>query len=507
MIGLPVLFIGLLIFGLFQQGFVSDWTKGFRQATATVMVVNTKAEAVDNAQLTVGGVTGATDAEGRATLADLTSGNKTLTVTKTGFTAFTQELQLKRGSNDLGTITLTELPIQKVSVTLKISHYIADTNITDATVELGDILPIRSEENYKFNDVPVGSHQLSVAKAGFVSFTSTVTVDEKTAALDPVTLVPEGKIVFESNRDRGKRGIFTANYDGSNQKNLVTRNGDLEDYTPILSPTQKKVFFTSTRDGLKRENDPNTYKQFLYVVDIDGKNLAKISETDGSYAVWSPDGGYIGFTKYTSDYSKSEVYTFDVARRTTYEFSDYNSSSFAFSPDGKLIAFGGKKVGQNDYRLYYANSNATNVKEAALGDATQNFYSMEFTANGKLRYSRFEANRTRWYEYDLATNISAEVTAPAIDRESAVFSPDKKLRAYVSTRDGKANLYVSDPDGKNEKKLTDLNRVVGTILWSRDGSFLMFDYRSDDESARYVVATSGLAKPKKIVDINLTYYY
>lgn len=504
---LPLVIIGLLIYALISQGIIGS----ARVGNVSLIVVDTDSAAIDHAKIEIGGIAGETDTDGRATLNDVPRGNQTLSVTKTGFTPYSQAVKLKRGLNNLGIITLEEAPVEKVSVTLAVSDYITEQLVDDAKVTLSDISGIYDSggASYKLNNVPLGSYDLTVTKAGYNTFTTKATIEKETKALDPVTLVQAGRIVFESNRDRAKRGVFTANYDGSDQKPLIARVGDLEDYTPVLGPNQRKLFFTSTRDGIKRENDPNSFKEFMYLIDLDSKNLVKIGETSGGYAVWSPDGGFIGYNRYEADGSKSEIYTYDVVKKSSHEFSGYNSSSFNFSPDGTLIAFSGLKDGEATRKLYYATSSGNDIKTVATSTTDSDFYGMEFTAANKLRYNYYDQvmRKTRWFEFDIASGSTTEISAPAIDRESAIVSPDKKLRAYVSTRDGKTNVYISDADSKNERKLTDLNRVVGNLLWSKDSSFIMFDYRGEGESGRYLVSTNGKAKAKKIVDINLTYYY
>ncbi len=503
---LPIVAVGLLLFGLISQGIIGS----ARVASVTVSVQDSTNTAINGAQVEIGGINGETNEQGRVTLTDVPRGQQTLSITKTGFNPYSQVVKLKRGNNDLGLVTLEETPVEKVSIIVSVKDYISETAVADATIKLADISAIYNTNSgeYALSNVPLGSYDLMASKNGYNTFTTKVTVEKETKSFDEISLVQSGRVVFESNRDRGKRGIFTSNYDGSDQKALIARIGDFEDYTPVLGPNQRKVFFTSTRDGLKRDNDPNQYREFMYIVDLDGKNLTKIGETSGGYALWSPDGGFIGYTQYTANYSQAEIYTYDVVKKTSHQFTGYNSSSFSFSPDGKLIAFSGTKSGETTPKLYYATSAGTEIKTVATSTTTSNFYGMEFVSN-KLRYNYYDdaQRKTRWFEYDLGTATTTEISAPAIDRESAVISPDKKLRAYVSTRDGKTNVYLSDADGKNERKLTDLNRVVGNLLWSKDSNFVMFDFRGEGESGRYLVSTNGTAKAKKIVDINLTYYY
>lgn len=504
----PVLVVGLLAFGLIRQGFVADWFGGLTNASISLIVTNETNQPVENARVVIANISESTDQSGAVAIVDLPTGEQELSIQKTGYSPYKQSVTLKRGKNALGTITLKAAAVEKVTLSLSVTDYISDELITGAAIKVGDLTGSFDSGSYKIANVPVGKHPLTVSNTGYETFTSEVTIEEKTTTLDAVKLVRSGVVVFESNREGGKRGIFVANYDGSNQKNLIARVGDYEDYNPILGPNQRKLFFTSTRDGQRREGTSNEFKTYMYLVDIDGKNLTKISESSSDYAVWSPDGGFIGYTKYTEDYSKSELHTYDVVKKTSHEFSGYNSSSFSFNLDGTQIAFSGRKDGSSLQRLTIANSNGTNLKEVAT-DPENGFYGMEFTTAGKLRYSRYDsaAKKTKWFEYDLANSAIAEVTAPAVDREGAILSPNKKLRAYVSSRDGKRNLYVSDPDGKNERKLTDLNNVEYGLLWAKDSSFVMFNYQTPGESARYLVAVNGTAKAKKIVDVNLSYFY
>jgi Tol biopolymer transport system component len=168
------------------------------------------------------------------------------------------------------------------------------------------------------------------------------------------------------------------------------------------------------------------------------------------------------------------------------------------------VAFSAKDPADNMVRLFVAKTDGTNIKKVADHES----YSLEFTAAGKLRYSYYVVSKTKYFEYDLAAATSAEITAPKIDRVGGTLSPDKKLRAYVSTRDGKTNLFVSDADGKNEVQLTDLHFVQqGDILWSTDSSFVMFNLVMPGESARFLVSVNGIASARKIVDINTNAWY
>lgn len=502
----------LLFVGLIQQGIIGS----FRTATLSVYVISeSDKKPIANATVVAGSLTGTTDEDGKATATGELSGLKESTqvsISKTGYITFTQALVIKRGDNDLGTVELKESPAAKVDLTIRVTNYISEEVVKDATVSIADIIGIYSsaQNEYLITGVPVGKYELKVSSNNFNEYSTNIEVAKDSKKLDSVQLVPSGLIVFESNRDRGKRGIFTAKYDGSDQKPLVERVGNLQDYRPSLGPNQRKVFFTSTRDGEKRKGT-NEYKEYMYLVDVDGSNLTKITEVSSDYATWSPDGGFIGLTKYNSDYSKSTLYTYDLLAKKLRSFSDYNSSSFVFSKSGGKIAFVSYDNNDGSEKLYFGNSIGTGVKLVKSVLEEYDYISgLEFIGDEKIRYTLYDnsTEETNWYEYTISTAATKKITAPEIDEDYAVQSPDGKYRAYVSTRDGKTNLFISTIDGKDEKQLTTLSTVTaGNLLWSLDNSFIMFNSHTIGETARYLVSVNGKAKPKKIVDINLDWYY
>lgn len=503
---LPLIILLLLVAGMIQQGFIADLLNNFKRASAAISVVSDKGEAIVNAQVIIAERTETTDAKGFLKVDSLIAGKTIVTVKKTGYLPISQTFTLKRGVNELGKLTLQAEPVERVNLTLKVTDYITEEAIADASVALNDLKPI-IQDGYRFTEVPLGGYKLTISKSGFRPFASEVKVGESTTVLDEVKLVRTGAVVFESNRDRGLRGIFKSNLDGSEQENLVARIGDFEDFSPSLGPNQRKLIFYSTRDGVKQENG-SSYKAFLYMVDVDGKNLIKLSEqANVSDARWSPQGGYISYVYYGTD-QKTRLYVYDTVKKATYGPTGYavDSWTIAISQDEKNLAFTGRKDEESGSarHVYYATVDGRTIEPVDDRQAQ----AVEFLSDGKLRYSYYSGSTVKYIEYDPGSETKTEVSPPAIDKYGAVLSPDKKLRAYVSTRDGKSNLYLSDPDGKNEKQLTKLNKVgAQNLLWSTDSSFLLFNYLTEGESARYLVAASGKAEPKKITDINLSYSY
>ena len=109
-------------------------------------------------------------------------------------------------------------------------------------------------------------------------------------ATGQVLVTGDGKVVF-SDGPNNDIDLFAMNADGTNLTQLTDNPGG-EDYYPQVSPDGRKVLFISW--GRPQGNG-------LYVCDIDGKNVTKITPNlpapfvNVFYACWSPDGSEIAF--------------------------------------------------------------------------------------------------------------------------------------------------------------------------------------------------------------------
>ncbi|MBI4948196.1 PD40 domain-containing protein [Candidatus Berkelbacteria bacterium] len=495
LIAAPIILFALLFYGLFAQGIIGSE----RNATVSVKVTDSDQAAIENAQVVIGDNFTNTNADGTATVATK-AGKRIMVVKKTGYIQKSSEITVKAGANDIGTVTLEDSPDARVDLSISIVDYLSNEEVSLAKITLNDLIPSTTGNNYFFKEVPIGDYELTISANGYETFTSKVVITKTSKELDKVELVPSGKIVFESNREGGKRGIFTASLDGSDQKPLISRVGNTEDYLPTFSPNQQRLYFFSTRDNSK--NSQGVLEEYLYVSKIDGSELTKIDKTNFYTTKWSADSSLIGYLKTTSDTPTYGLFIYNVSTKKKVEIKDYKATGeFAFSLNGQRIAFVAEGADGSN-ALYIANVDGTNIVKVIDGYV----YSLEFSSANNLRYTVYD-NAVKSYEYNISTKIISTITLSDQDKDlSAVLSPDKKYRAYVSTRDGKTNLFISDASGKNERKLTDINKVQGSILWSLNSSYITFNVVSSDETARYVVAING-AKAKKIVDINFSYNF
>jgi tricorn protease len=123
--------------------------------------------------------------------------------------------------------------------------------------------------------------------------------------------------------------IFTIPVDKGRGRVVQITDGPARDRKPAYSPDGKKIAFISDRSG----------RDEVYVVDVDGKNPVKVTDSDTrKYEFdWSPGGKHISVSM-----SDKTLWVFDLQKKTGRKLLQYKETTprgIHWSPDGKWIAF------------------------------------------------------------------------------------------------------------------------------------------------------------------------
>ena len=445
------------------------------------------------------------DQDGKISIANLVKGDYALTIKYSGYIDYASSLTLIKGSNNPAAFKLSKIPPKKVNVTGTIQDFVSETVLNDAAITLGDQIA-KSDSSGKFNvnKVITGSYQVKVKKDGYLDYSKEIDVKEE--KIDPISLVPQGKVVFVSNRDQGKRGIYVSNIDGSDSKPLVQRVGENEDYNPIVSTNNKKVIFLSTREGKKEKGNTITG---LFIVDIDGKNLVKISDKASYGYFWSDNlKNVIWQTTVINDSGPStfEAYVYNVANQSNTQVVSSKSSvsNLMINDSSTKLAYSLNDYSSGKYEIDLYNIGDNSTTKAV--DAKSSVYLVKFKSDNEIIYSSWDqqSNQTKYYSLNLSDNSSQEVQYE-FPKRTTVKAPSGKLVSYIEARDGKKNVFISNTDNSGEKKLTSIDTAEGQPYWSLDGNLIFFNNIKSGESALYVVSPLGGAA-KKVTDISAEGY-
>ena len=246
-------------------------------------------------------------------------------------------------------------------------------------------------------------------------------------------IVEADRIAFQSDRNESQPDIYLMDVDGTNVRRLTSNAG--------LSPTW-------SADG-RRIASHFCFPQDICVIvpmNDDGSWQYFISEEDGSWPSWSPDGSKIAFV---SDRDGDfEIYSMDVDGGNQTRLTNIPGFADSFptwSPDATKIAFVADRWGNDE------------------------IYVMD--ADG--------SNQSR-----LTTNVAADAL-PA-------WSPDGQEIVFSSDRDGDHEIYVMSGDGTGVRQLTFNSTFDGNASWSLDGSKIMFNSTRDSTGDEiYIMHADG----------------
>lgn len=298
------------------------------------------------------------------------------------------------------------------------------------------------------------------------------------------------------------------------------------DLAPAWSPDGLQIAYL--------HEDPQERHVGIYAVGSLGGPARKLLEL--KYAryfdlSWSADGEHIAFAekKITGtpydDLNGYAVSLLDVAtgetRQVTFPPEGMSDHRFAFSPDGKLLAFlrhgyqGGVGIflvpaNGGTPRLVYAerswighlawSADGRSLVFTSQRDGGSRFFrigieggsSQPILANEELVYMPAISRQGRRFAYvreyfdsdlfrmnlderDRGSSLPQPFIATARVETCPAFSPDGRKMAFLSDRSGKRELWLSDADGSNETQLTDFFAwSTSPPSWSADSKRLLF---------------------------------
>jgi Tol biopolymer transport system component/C-terminal processing protease CtpA/Prc len=209
----------------------------------------------------------------------------------------------------------------------------------------------------------------------------------------------------------------------------------------------------------------------------------------------SPDGRKISFMAHGEIFAAGAREGGQAARVTS---TPGEENEIAWSPDSHKLAYVSDRDGR--YQIYFYDFTAT--QETRVSDGSGADTAPVFSPDGKqLAFAR-DGRELR--VYDIASKQSHVLSKgffprpPFGSNRFYAWSPDSKWIAYFNAGDRSfRNLWVAPAAGGEPRQVSFLsNTNGGTVLWSPDGTYLLFDTNQRTEDNRIARIDLVLKTPR-----------
>ena len=258
---------------------------------------------------------------------------------------------------------------------------------------------------FTWQEAGEGAHRLEVQAQGSEG-------ELAVSAPVTVTVVPQGKLAFASNRD-GAYALYAMQTDGAGLARLTTGPGDARQ--PAWGPGGQLAFVAEGEAG----------QATIQQISADQEEAEDL--VPGRDPAWPPGGERLAYAASVEGISQVFVADAEGPESRPLTAETVYAGQPAWSPDGAFLAYVTERAGNLDLWL------------------------VGVDGGEPLRLTDDPA--TDW--------------APA-------WSPDGTRLAFVSDRGGSYQIYVMRPDGSQVEPLTDLAQGAESPAWSPDGYWLVF---------------------------------
>jgi len=294
----------------------------------------------------------------------------------------------------------------------------------------------------------------------------------------PVVFSHDGKRIafIRLDNPNGKSALVIANADGSNEKELASRQRP-DSYAmegPSWSPDDKRI-----ATGVNRVNSSGT----VIELPVDGgaeKSLTSQKWARACRVAWLSDGTGLLVTAYPETSSTGTQLWFlaqpsGEVRQITNDLGGYGSVSLGVTADSKTLV-----TVQEDWSsqiwVVTPSSDAAPARRLTTGKYDGANGVGAFRDGRIVHATKTSENFDLWIMNSDGTD-NRQITTDAFIEEFPVFSRDGRYVLFRSDRAGSKNIWKVDADGNNLKQLTDGTAGDSDPDGTPDGQWVVFSSR------------------------------
>jgi hypothetical protein len=470
-------------------------TVGVRATSSVTVIDAASQQPIKNATVSLGGVSGQTDGEGRVTLGALRLGPSDLSVNKRAYAQITKRITVGWGSNPLES---QQLVASGEQFTFVVTDYLSGKPVTDAEASVGGSDASADNDGRILLATEPGddASEVTITAKNYRSEKVKLGDDIKTEI--PVTMAPSRKSVFVSKRS-GKYDLYKIDVDGKNEKVVLAGSGvERSDMSLVSHPTEELAAFVSTRENVR--NADGYLLSTLTIVNMNDDSTQKAAQAERIEVL-----GWLGSKiYYVQTAAGASAGNPERQKIVSYDYKDSKSATIAtanYFNDHIL-------VGDN---LYYTASSSYAPDKIGLfrigaSGSAQLVQPKEVFGIYRLAYDRlsFVTENNTWFETILGQSTSSKTTGVPANPVRRVYSdsPDGSKSLWIDQRDGKGVLLSYNKAAKEDTIIQTIGGLRGPVRWLSD-KVLVYRIADASEIADYAFNIEG-GEPKKIRDVTLT---
>tara|TARA_R110000868_G_scaffold304437_2_gene564978 strand:+ start:8783 stop:9673 length:891 start_codon:yes stop_codon:yes gene_type:complete len=269
------------------------------------------------------------------------------------------------------------------------------------------------------------------------------------------------QIYYVSGANSQGRDIYKMNSDGSNKRKLTTKQGIgyyPHNNNPKLFPDRSKIVYQSDTDGHDRYT--------IRTMNVNGTNQKKITQKEGLYPNWSPDGKNIVFSgRREGVWELITIPSDGGAERLISNNKESGvrpgwGATSSFHPDGKSILY----TYIREKVLYHIDMES-NIR-TRLGSEGFSYMNPIYSPDGK----KIVINRKKEEGYDLIviypmTNEEKVIVKNIISYSSPSWSRNEKEILFTGSVNGSQEVFKINLQTNQEKRLTSNSAFDAMPTW------------------------------------------